>query len=408
MSARPRLLFVSPRYLVPADEGGKIRTSNVLRGMHGGQFEITLAMPFPAQDPSRDNAELDRLCERLVAWVRPRADASRLSRAFQLVSALPFSVVADASREGSKFIRRECARTDVVVFDFVHAAVLAPPELPHASIVFTHNVEAEILERHAALAKNPLLREMWRSQAVKMRLFEGETLRRFHTVVAVSERDAETLRERYHLTRVRTISTSVDLDQFTFVSPAGEADAFNIVFVGAMDWHPNADAIAFFLDKIWPMIERAAPNAAVTIVGRNPPLDLVRRAPHNWSFTGYVPDVRPFVRKADICIVPIRIGGGTRMKIYEAMAMGCPLVSTRIGAEGLPLKPDTHFLAADTAPDFAAAVVRLAHDTNLRRRISRNARAFVEARFGAEKVAAEFEAICLEAYKASMHTAHAP
>jgi glycosyltransferase involved in cell wall biosynthesis len=281
--------------------------------------------------------------------------------------------------------------------------VLAPAVLNPASVVFTHNVEAEIFERHHALASNVAMRSLWKSQAEKMRRFEGEALRRFRLAIAVSERDAKQLRERYGLSRVETIATGVDLDYFTFAEPVIKpGNEVRIVFTGSMDWQPNVDGMNFFLRDIWPKIAEALPQATFTIVGRNPPADLVRRAQGlKWTFTGFVDDIRSYVRDADIYVVPLRIGGGTRIKVYEAMASGCPVISTTLGVEGLPIEPDRHYLKSDSANDFAASVLRLGRDSALRRKLASEARRHVEQNFGARTVARRFEEICLSALTTS-------
>jgi glycosyltransferase involved in cell wall biosynthesis len=401
--SRPRqLLFVSPRYLFPADSGGKIRTVNVLRGLKGGAFEITLASPVPESPAPGDRASMDGVCDRFAGWPdAPRGPLFRWVRMRHLASPLPIAVATDASEAGREAIARELRRgPDVVVVDFPHAAVLAPPPYPCASVLFTHNVEAEILHRHAKVARNPLKKAIWRDQAAKMERYERDLLARFTSVVAVAERDKEHFARVYGARNVSTIPTGVDLDFFAYGQPPalGANDGGTVVFTGAMDWMANIDGVEFFMDAVWPEISRTRPKARCVVVGRNPPQALIDRARArdvNWEFTGFVDDVRPFVQNAHVYVIPLRVGGGTRIKVYEAMAMGCPVVSTTIGVEGLPVEHDRHFLEADSAEAMAAAVLALLESAGRRERLSREARRLVEEKMSARFAAQAFEQICL-------------
>jgi glycosyltransferase involved in cell wall biosynthesis len=393
---RRSLLFVSPRFLFPADSGGKIRTAQILRGMKGGAYEITLASPVPPGGLEPFSDDLAALCDRFAGWPEPRrGPAFQALRLRHLASSLPVPVATDRSAAGRRVIEAALARKpDVAVFDFPHAAMLAPRSLSVPSVLFTHNVESEIFRRHADVASNPLKRMVWRDQLRKMERFEREALSRFQTVVAVSERDAAWFRDELGVGRAEVIPTGVDTVYFPW-SPPG--DGGRVAFTGSMDWLANVDAMDWFLDAVWDRVAERHPGAAMKVIGRNPPAGLVAKARArglSWDFTGFVDDVRPHVRGSSAYVIPLRVGGGTRIKVYEAMAMGCPVVSTSIGVEGLPLTAGRHYLRADTAADFADAVVRLLQDPDLRLALSREARRCVEERFSFRWAAEAFEEIC--------------
>jgi glycosyltransferase involved in cell wall biosynthesis len=397
----PRLLVVSPRLLFPMDQGGKIRTANILKHMKGGAFELVLASPAPA-NAETFAADTASVCDRFVSWPAPKA--SKLRRYLALADSAPLAAAVDRSKAGRKTVAAALAeKPDAVLVDFPHAAVLLPRRIDPASVVFTHNVEAEIFERHAKVAKG-VWRPIWRSQARKMRDFEGAALRRFDSAIAVSGRDAEALRRLYALAQVEAVDTGVDLD-FYSVAPPGHATVLTpengtIVFTGAMDWRANIDGIAFLMDEVWPLVAGARPKAKAVIVGRNPPMELTERTRERnlpWKFTGFVDDVRPYVAEGHVYVIPLRVGSGTRIKAFEAMAMGRPVVSTSVGVEGLDVTPGEHYLAADSARHFAAAILHLLDDAALRDRVARAARARVEERFSWSHVARQFEAICLRA-----------
>jgi polysaccharide biosynthesis protein PslH len=402
---RPRLAFVSPSFLFPNDTGGRIRTTNTLRGLKGGAFDITLIGPASSEQQARWASEIAGVCDRFVPW-DPVPARPKWVRALGLGRSLPVNVLSDRTEPGLRAVHKALSeqRFDVVVFDFVHAAVLMPELVDTATVCFTHNVEAEIFARHVQQARNPLMRAVWSSQHAKMHRFECDELRRFDSVVAVSERDAALFREKYGLVSASTIPTGVDLDFFSWSEPQSIDSQHppTIAFTGSMDWPANIDGIRFFLSEVWPLVVAQRRDARFVIVGRQPPTALVEHAKSlpGVQFTGRVDDVRPYVRAAHAFVIPLRVGGGTRIKAFEAMAMGCPVVSTAIGIEGLDIVPGEHFLLRDAAADQARAVLELFGDAALRVRMSESARRCVEGRFGHRVAAQVFERICLHALEA--------
>lgn len=396
---RLKVAFISPVFLFPADAGGKIRTGNILRGLkESGRFDITLLSPATPDQQRQWQHELDRLCGRFIGWA-PSPPRPRWRRAPDLLSPLPINVAADRTPAAVETVEKvlTAERFDVVVFDFVHAAVLRPACLQGATVCFTHNVEAEIFERHAKTAASAPLRWLWASQAAKMRRFECEALARFTRVVAVSERDAKKFAAD-GLTTARAIPTGVDLDFFSWQAPADGRPT--VVFTGSMDWEANVDGIRFYIDEVWPRVLARVPDAQLRVVGKNPPQALVQRNVAGVTFTGFVDDVRDHARDAQAFVIPLRVGGGTRIKAFEAMAMGLPVVSTTIGIEGLDVEHGRHFLRADGAEALADATLKLLADGLLRLKLSRAARELVESRFGHRVAADVFGRILVEAAEA--------
>ena len=398
---RPRLAFVSPQFLFPNNTGGRIRTTNILRGLKGGTFEVTLIGPASDVDVREWAEQIAATCDRFVPW-RPTRTRPRWMRALNLLGALPVNVAADRTVPALQAVKSTLARGafDVAVFDFVHSAVLLPSALDAATVCFTHNVEAEIFARHAEQAAPLPMRLVWANQHDKMQRFEREALRRFTSVVAVSERDAQYFREEYKIAAPATIPTGVDLDFFAWNAPQSVAPDRppTVVFTGSMDWDANIDGVRHFLDAVWPLVQSEVKRVRFVVIGRNPPAALLERARAltGVSFTGFVDDVRPHVREAHVSVIPLRVGGGTRIKVFEAMAMGCPVVSTSIGIEGLDVADGEHYLRGDSAVDQASAVVRLLREATLREELSRRARQRVES-FGHRVAAQAFEQACLRA-----------
>jgi len=294
---------------------------------------------------------------------------------------------------------------DVVVCDFLVPCINMPePEQQTkcATVLFQHNVEAMIWKRHYEVQTHPIKKKYLQDQWRKTVRYERDQCRRFDMVVAVSEEDAATMRREYTLENVAAVATGVDTE---FFRPQGTVEKLphNLVFTGSMDWLPNEDAIRWFTEDVLPRIKSEVPDVTLTVVGRNPSAALRELAARDDSIkvTGRVEDVRPYMEKAAAYIVPIRIGGGTRLKIYEAMAMEIPMISTTVGAEGLPLEGEAEILFADTAEDFARRVVEVLTDERLANELAARAATKVRERFGWEAVAAEFAVICERAIAAA-------
>ncbi|PNY35328.1 hypothetical protein C2E31_17520 [Rhodopirellula baltica] len=233
---------------------------------------------------------------------------------------------------------------------------------------------------------------MW-LQWKKMAAFEGRAGHQFDRVIAVSQSDKAIYQEQYGWNHVDVIDTSVDTEYFRpqDVAPTPE----RLVFIGSMDWLPNIDGMTWFVSEVFPKLRKRAPNVTLQIVGRNP-TDAVQKlaATDGVEVTGSVDDTRPYLASSTAVIVPLRIGGGTRLKIPEAMSMKKPIISTTIGAEGLPVAHDEHLLIADRAESFVDQTVRLFDDPSLAHRLAESAYDLVQERFSSEAVARQFEAIC--------------
>ena len=385
-SGRLRVLFVSKRFPYPADTGGKIRTARLLEHL-GREIDITLIsnVEHPKDDPYL--GDVQKLCARFepVPWREvPKRSPRFYARVIRrLASRYPVSVAGDYSRPLAERIRACLTRDrfDLLVCDFVQPSINIDDRVDCPMLLFQHNVESIIFERHARTAGNALLRWFWRSQWRKMERFEREACGRFAGVVAVSEGDRALFAERFGARRTFAIPTAVDAEYFRpGVAPVVDG---RIVFTGSMDWLPNEDAVLFFADEILPRVTARVPGATFTVVGRSPSSRLRRRLSSrpDITITGRVDDVRPYLESAAAYVIPLRIGGGTRIKAYEAMAMAKSVVSTPIGVEGLPVRDGEHLVMAERAEDFADAVIDMLQDPARRHRLGQAARRFVEGSF---------------------------
>jgi polysaccharide biosynthesis protein PslH len=399
-----KILWLNAGLLLPLDKGGKLRTWHLMRHLARHHDITYLSFAEPSQTADDRDGMLD-VCTTLETV--PRTDAAKGTLRFYaeaarfIVDPLPYAV---AKYRSDAYARRamallESGNFDVVVCDFLPPAVNLPATLPVPSVLFTHNVEAEIWRRHVETAGNPLKRLLLKQQWNRMLRFERDVLSRFDVVLAVSEADGQTFERLYPgalRSPVHVVKTGVDTAFFTPVS--GVEHRAHLVFTGSMDWLPNEDGMVYFVRDILPRIRAAEPSATLTIVGREPTPTVRRLAEQaGVAVTGRVEDVRPEIAAADVYVVPLRIGGGTRLKIFEAMAMGKAVVSTSIGAEGLPVTHREDILLADEPAQFAHAVVSLIRDTGARRRLEAAARRLVVDHYDWSAVASDFETALLTA-----------
>jgi glycosyltransferase involved in cell wall biosynthesis len=377
-----RILWVKADKLLPVQNGGNIRTYHVLRYL-SARHELTFYSYYGgAPDPDYER-ELQRQLPGAVAVSTGKRELSGAARGLDYVAHLgahpPYAVSRFADARVQKQLRhwfRE-QRFDVAVCDFLDAAVNFPGRLNLPSVLFQHNVESEIWRRHAATAANPGKRMMYRLEFQKMLRYERATVSKFQHVIAVSENDRSLMTRWVDENRVTVIPTGVDLAQYRPAPAAQEktASAPLITFVGAMDWEPNVDGVEYFCSEVWPLIKAEVPQARFRIVGRNPDRRVQKWASDSIEVTGQVPSVVEHLQQSAAVIVPLRIGGGTRLKIYEAMATAKAVVSTTVGAEGLDVQHGHDIMLADDARSFSQAVIMLLRDPDLRRRYEKAAAA---------------------------------
>jgi sugar transferase (PEP-CTERM/EpsH1 system associated) len=390
-----KILWAKAGGLVPLDVGGKIRSYHILREL-SRRHDVTF-FTYYAQHSNDCHQELNRVFTRVIRYPLPLPRRGSLGDLAQLALSLftirPYQLVRYSPRSVAAafgdLLKNE--KFDVIVCDFLAAAGIIPWNFPCPKVLFTHNVEAVIWKRHFEVASNPLWKAIcWREYLTTSRA-ERRYLHLADHVLTVSDADRNSFAQLIEETKISVIPTGVDLD---FFQPAAAEEESNVlVFTGAMDWKPNEDASFYFVEEIFPMIRERVPHTSFVVVGRNPSARLLRLAKANEDVhvTGRVEDIRPYVQSASVYIVPLRVGSGTRLKIFEAMAMGKAVVSTRIGAEGLPVRPGKNILLADEPADFANAVVGLLSNDARRRELGRAARELVIEKHGWGSVAQHFE-----------------
>jgi sugar transferase (PEP-CTERM/EpsH1 system associated) len=398
-----RILWLKTELLHPVDKGGKIRTYNMLKELKRDHHVTYLTLDDGAATAD-ERARATEYCHELICIPHQRREKFTPGFYFELgmnlVSAKPYAIkkyeAAAMSRKIEELARRDAF--DLLVCDFLAPAANVPRGLTTPTVLFQHNVEAMIWKRHYEVQTNPVKKVYLYGQWRKMRRFEKEMCGRFDSVIAVSAEDREQMKHEYGAEAVFDVPTGVDTE---FFRPSGtvQTKPHSLVFTGSMDWLPNEDAIRYFVREIMPLIKAKLPDATLTVVGRNPPQALVDLSKEDSSLiiTGRVDDVRPYIESAAAYIVPLRIGGGTRLKIFEAMAMEKAVVSTTIGAEGLPLTDGVELLLADEAQTFADAVVKVLSDSEYANQLGQRAANVVRENHGWRPVTEDFVSICMQA-----------
>lgn len=410
-----RILWLKTELLHPVDKGGKIRTYQMLRELRKEHHITYLTL----DDGSAEVDAIEKAQEYAHEVITiPHKVAEKFGTAFyielltNLVSPLPYFMAKYRSEGMRKAISEivNAGKIDLIVCDFLMPSINVPDGLGVPMVLFQHNVETMIWKRHYEVAANPLKKQYMKRQWLRTEAYEREICSKYDTIIAVSADDAEMFVNDFGSKNVAEVPTGVDLEYFARTTPKTDFRK-NLVFTGSMDWLPNDDAISWFVKDIFPLIKKSLPDVTLTVVGRSPSASLkeIAASDEQISVTGRVEDVRPYMQDADIFIVPIRIGGGTRLKIYEAMAMQLPIVSTTIGAEGLPLVEGDEIVLRDTEKEFADAIIDLLKDTDQAVKLGKQAYQRVNKDFGWANAGKVFGEICEEtfnSYRSSpLHTA---
>ncbi|MDF1853720.1 MAG: glycosyltransferase family 4 protein [Verrucomicrobiales bacterium] len=398
-----KILWVKSGPLFPLNTGGRRRTHAMLREL-AKEHEVTYLASLPEnQELHEDEAGADYAQDKI--WIRsvePEFKSAQGLRA--LLTNLFFSTrpyVLDRYENPSlrsRLLELEASSDfDLIVCDFLTPAVNFEFDAIQTPVVlFQHNIEAQIWKRLAAEKKNPLVKLYFHSQFLRMAEAERLLSASFAGVITVSPEDATRCRDDYALSNVLgAVPTGVDTDFFSPPEPRTPETGL-IGFLGSMDWMPNVECVQYFAEEIFPTILERFPKARFRIIGRNPTPAVQRLGKQfpNIEVTGTVEDVREHLDACHLLVVPLRSGGGTRIKIFEAMAEGVPVVSTTIGAEGLPVRDGDTILLADEPDSFANAVIDLLESDELGARLSGEARSLLARDHSWEAVSLTFIDLC--------------
>jgi glycosyltransferase involved in cell wall biosynthesis len=390
-----RLLWVKGGKLLPVDTGGKIRSYNILKGL-ARQHEVVFLSYYPgAADPEYDAAIRKEFPGAVTVSTGEIGGSigQALHYANRFFRPAPYSVTKFTDGAVRSKVEELLAdsRIDVAVADFLLVTLNFPHRPLRPTVLFQHNVESALWRRNAKYERNPLKKAIFTIEAAKMYRYERAAVSRFDHIVAVSEHDRSLMLDMAPQAPITVVRTGVDVAGFAPAPGTPRADR-TVMFLGSMDWPANIDGVEYFCERVWPQVLAAVPDARFQVVGRNPPPRITRFASDSVEIVGGVKSVLPYLHAAAVFVVPLRIGGGTRLKIYEAMAAGVPIVSTAVGAEGLDVEDGRDIILADDAERFAQSVIALLGDAGRRSAIAAAASA-TAARFDWSVIAADFAGV---------------
>jgi len=398
--SRVKVLFIVPNIPFPPTDGGRVVIYHTIRSVaQAGHNVAVVGMVAPGECVEREFAEL------YAVWSYESDQRAKLPGLLRsLFHSTPYSYAKCQPPGFAETVSRaaDTFRPDLVHVDTLHVGTfgLSLKRKLHLPVVLRLlNVDSVLMSRFRDSRRNPLVRAYAGLQARRTLEYESRYLPEFSRCVAITETDAQTLRS---ITGVGVTAITAGVDT-SFYAPRPELEEPEaLVSTALMRWLPNVVSVRWLLDRVFPLVKREAPKARLFVVGKDPPADIRARTDgSSLVVTGFVPDVRPWVARGSVFLVPTRVGSGMRIKVLEALAMGKAVVSTRLGCEGIDgLKDDVNVLFADEPADFACAVVQLMNDPGRRRRLGEAGRELVLARYQWRNIAREFTRVYEQAASA--------
>jgi glycosyltransferase involved in cell wall biosynthesis len=392
-----KILFLTQILPFPPDAGPRVKTWHVLRALAKQGHSVTL-VSFVRPEEAQHLPVLEKVCSSVHAVPLQRsrfADVGHIFRSF--FRDRPFLVERDDLRPMQDVVNDLIRQGG---YDVIHADQLTMAQFAlrgaklaggETKVVFdAHNATWTILER-MRLNTHWLLKPILAVETKRLKRYEGDLLKKVDHVLTVTDADRAGLEEASSLARsdpderiapITVVPIATDTRQLRPIirQPASK----NLVTLGTLHYPPNADGIRWFFIEVFPLIRRQVPGVTLTIIGKNPPRDFVEfaaRRPDVVKVTGYVRELPPYLEQSALMVVPVRAGGGMRVRILEAFAYAMPVVTTTIGLEGIHAEPGKDVLVADTPTEFADRVITLLKDSGLQEELSKNARLLAETKY---------------------------
>jgi sugar transferase (PEP-CTERM/EpsH1 system associated) len=384
MGENLKILFLCPQPLWPVNTGARLRNFHLANALCSHAEVTVLHAVHPADIPAKAPASS---FQNVLSAARGNS-YTFLNILRGIKGPIPVTVLNYVSRNIEQALTGALKATafDAVQMESIHMAPylnIIRRQKPAVSVVLDwHNVESELIQQYAASTSNPARKFIATRTSALLYQMEQDALKSFSAHTVVSELERDKLLKRAPGAKIQVIPNGVDTAAFARRQPLPiSASRQTLLFVGSMDYHANSEAVLWFCRDIWPQLAAEFTSLDFKIVGRNPPSSVQALASARILVTGTVEDVRPFYHEAFAVLVPLRVGGGTRLKILEAMAAGVPVISTRLGAEGIAAEDQKQILLADTPAAMAAAIRSLLTQPDLAPKLREAARILVETRY---------------------------
>lgn len=388
---RSQLLFLTNLFPFPLDDGASFKAYYTLR-YFSRHFDITLVSFYRGQEELVLRNKLGDLCKDIILVPLKRTKWREIRNVIlSFMTRKPFLIQRDYSRKMSQAIQTALSRGpfSLIYVDHLHMSQYVRSQEPTKKVLDEHNVEAEIARRYFQIEKNWLRKWLAYIDYRRLKTYEPHECGKYDRVFVVSRRDQQLL-EDSAVRKVSCIPIGVDTQKFLPLELNPESK--QIVFIGTMYWPPNIDAVHWFCREIFPLIKLKCPDCQLLIIGKKPPPSVLKLARDKGVVVlGYVGDPTEYLKDCAAFVVPLRIGGGIRVKILNALAWGLPIVSTTVGAEGIAVTSGENIFIQDHAEGFAASVIQLIHDLSMREKLSKNGRRLAVTVYEWEKIYAKMD-----------------
>jgi glycosyltransferase involved in cell wall biosynthesis len=376
----------------PANDGSSIAICSLAEGLADNGAELHL-MPVNTKKHFKPEENIPAAFKTKTHYrsVFKNTNTSPLGALLNLLSSQSYFVSRFffSEYEGQLVKKLKGNNFDVVIIDGVFMASYIPVIRQHSKakiVLRTHNVEHQIWERHLAIEKNPLKKAYLSLQNKRLKTFEVNAFNLADAIATITDEDKKNIASIVPGKPIVTCLTGIDLERYTFTSPVAKPGT--VFHFASMDWMPNIEAVDWLMNEVWPAVEKKLPGTTLVLAGRGMPERFRNMAGNNITVITDVESSADFYATYDLMLVPLWSGSGLRIKLVEGFAYGKAIITTSIGAEGIPYRQGHDVLIADTAGDFAAAIVTLLSDAVYKERLEQNARALAETHFNYKTIAA--------------------